>query len=88
LPVVESVAAKASSRLADAEPRIAALERLTLHGNPDQKPFVGMARDMAPEIIPNVSSLPLREKTADPERQCEIIAPASGIRIAARVATS
>jgi hypothetical protein len=73
LPVVESVAAEASSRLADAETRIAALERLTIQGHPDQKPVVGMARDMAPEIVQNVSSLLPRETTADPKGQREII---------------
>jgi hypothetical protein len=73
LPVVESVAAEASTRLADAETRIAALERLLIQGQPDQKPVVGMARDMAPEIVPNLSSLLPRETTADPKGQREII---------------
>jgi hypothetical protein len=38
LPVVKSVAAEASTRLADAETRISALEGLTLQGHPDQTP--------------------------------------------------
>jgi hypothetical protein len=73
LLVVEPVAAKSLSRLADGETLIAALERLTLQGHPDQKPVVGIARDMAPEIVPNVSSLPPRETTADQRGQLENI---------------
>jgi hypothetical protein len=34
LPVIESVAAEASTRLADSETRIAALERLIIQGHP------------------------------------------------------
>jgi hypothetical protein len=73
LPVIDYVAAEASSRLADAETGIAAFERLTIQGHPDQKPVVGMARDMAPEIVPNVSSLLPRATTADPKGHREII---------------
>jgi hypothetical protein len=65
--------AEASSRLADAETRIAALERLSFQGHPDQNPVAGMARDMVPKIVPNVSSLLPRETTADPKGQREII---------------
>jgi hypothetical protein len=49
------------------------LERLKILGHPDKKHVVGMARDMAPKIVPNVSSLLFRETTADQKGQCEII---------------
>jgi hypothetical protein len=73
LSVVESAAAEATNRLADAETRIAVLERLTLQGTPDQKPVVGMARDGVMEMIPQRSTTPHQETTADPKGQRETI---------------